>query len=68
MQIDHIFGWLIITDQDIITVLLSSPGEVSESGGDVLVKYQRVVVMTGLTPCTRMVGGSSLVTVSSMLR
>ena len=34
MQIDHIFGWLIITDQDIITVLLSSPGEVSESGGD----------------------------------
>ena len=36
MQIDHIFGWLIITDQDIITVLLSSSAEVSsESGGDV---------------------------------
>ena len=29
---------------------------------------QRVVVMTGLTPCTRMVGGRSLVTVSNMDR
>ena len=29
---------------------------------------QSVVVMTGLTPCTRMVGGRSLVTVSNMER